>query len=257
MPYPLANSPRKIYHTLNPHPALSPVPEDANLQSIVDQEQNEELWRQLLVQGVLAVILPQEDLENGCLRALVAEIMSEMIVGQALSNKACEPWLLWEVITRVLEATNLPTRFGDTVSVGKSEEENRVSKGRLEHFGLLSASKTSEAGPPGASTASSRPALGLFWLGVQYLILAFTAARSLIVAVASSSSLPARSQTWPVTPPVGSESPGRRKQQYRHTVAPTAGEHERLADHKPSDRAGATHALAVRLLFTAALAFNK
>ena len=92
----LAHTSREIYHTLVPHPALTPVPRETDPSTILEQARNEESWRQLLVQGVLAVLLPTEDLENGCLRALVAEIFSDMILGNGVSGKACKPWLLWE-----------------------------------------------------------------------------------------------------------------------------------------------------------------
>lgn len=75
----LISDPRTIYHTLHPHPALSPVPTDMIPASVVEQRESESAWRQLLVHGVLALLLPTEDLENGCLRALVAEIFAEMI----------------------------------------------------------------------------------------------------------------------------------------------------------------------------------
>ena len=39
---------------------------------------------------------------------------------------------------------------------------------------------------------------GLFWAVVQYAFFAFTAARIIVLALASSPSLPSRSKTWPV-----------------------------------------------------------
>ncbi|RYZ32624.1 MAG: hypothetical protein EOP01_00570, partial [Propionibacteriaceae bacterium] len=70
----------------------NPVPTESVPSATVEQRENESAWRQLLVQGVLAVLLPTEDLENGCLRALVAEIFAEMILGNGISGKACESW---------------------------------------------------------------------------------------------------------------------------------------------------------------------
>jgi PXA domain len=179
------------------------VPTDADPESTVQQELNEEAWRQLLVQGVLAVILPTEELENGCLRALVAEIVSEMIIWGALSNKACDGWMLWEAITRVLELLG-PKQSESDVETVKSEG------GRLEQFGLLASSEnveTTTAGETGrtsqGSSALSLSSLSLsslsawFWLGVQYVFFALTAARAAILALASSPSLPSRSKTSP------------------------------------------------------------
>ena len=191
-PQTLAGSPREIYHSLSPHPALSPVPHDDDSSTLLEQARNEEVWRQLLVQGVLAVLLPTEDLENRCLRALVAEIFSEMILGNGLSQKACESWLLWDAITTIIEALQ-PRTLKD---VGKPT----VAVSRLEQFGLLSTSADDEGSQhsnlkhPGS--AASVSVSGLFWTVIQYIFLASTAVRVVIYAVATSLLLPSRSKTW-------------------------------------------------------------
>lgn len=81
-----------------PLPALSPVPKATAPSAIAEQAENEAAYRQLLVQGVLALLLPTEDLENDCLTSLVGQIFSELIIGNVVSNKLAEPWLLWEVL---------------------------------------------------------------------------------------------------------------------------------------------------------------
>ena len=196
-PPPLASTPRQIYHTLNPHPALSPVPCESEPDSMVEQERNEEVWRQLLVQGVLAVLLQTEDLENGCLRALVGEVLSEMIVRAALSERLCQSWMLWELITRVLEMTRPRNHVVESGS-------KAAGTSRLEQFGLMESEGPSHEASidhrPGsaASGAVSASISGLFWAVVQYAFFAFTAARIVVLALASSPSLPSRSKTWPV-----------------------------------------------------------
>lgn len=62
------------------------------------QLKNEAAYRQLLVQAVLTILLPTEDLENPCLTALVGQIFSELIIGNVIANKAVQPWLLFEAI---------------------------------------------------------------------------------------------------------------------------------------------------------------
>jgi hypothetical protein len=175
------------------------VPRDDDPSTILEQQLNEEAWRQLLVQGVLAVLLPTEDLENACLRALVAEIFSEMILGNVVSQKACEPWLLWDAITAVIQASQARPPTPETRNE-ETKPSPATAASRLEQFGLLSAD-SQENGADGfnlnrrrsnaASTAS-----GLFWMGVQYIFLASRAAWMLIQALATSSSLPSRSKAW-------------------------------------------------------------
>ncbi|EON63425.1 hypothetical protein W97_02652 [Coniosporium apollinis CBS 100218] len=189
----LASDPREVYHTLNPHPALSPVPYENDPSCMLEQGQNEAAWRQLLVQGVLAVLLPTEDLENGCLRALVAEVFSETILGNGISGKACEGWLIWEAITKVADV--LRPRIPVVEEVVESKLEPGLN--RLEKFGLLSSSnQTTEPAESYAIIAHEPTAITtLLWLVVQYTIFAVTAIRAVILAIATSSSLPARSMT--------------------------------------------------------------
>lgn len=195
----LVSDPRIVYHTLHPHPALSPVPSESVPSSIVEQRENESAWRQLLVQGVLAVLLPTEDLENGCLRALVAEIFAEMILGNGISGKACEGWLLWEGITRIAEVLHGGVKEEDSQSKGISSEQ---SLSRLERYGLLAPpaegqSGSKEAQVPNRRRHESAPMIisGVFWAVVQYAFLACTAIRVAIIGLATSSSLPPRSIT--------------------------------------------------------------
>ncbi|KAF7453229.1 PXA domain containing protein [Pyrenophora tritici-repentis] len=193
----LASDPRTIYHALHPHPALSPVPTDLVPSTVFEQRESESAWRQLLVHGVLALLLPTEDLENGCLRTLVAEIFAEMILGNGISGKACEGWVLWEGITRIGEVlqTDAPKEV-DSQSEDASTEQSLT---RLERYGLLPhegsdvrSKEQLDIGQPCHQTTTGYTS-GLFWTVVQYAFLAFTAARAVIFSLATSSSLPSRS----------------------------------------------------------------
>lgn len=126
-------SPRVIYHTLNPHPGLSPVPDPSDAQTITQQRDNELVYRQLLAQSALAVLLPTEDLENICLRTLVGDILADLILGNEVSGRACEGWFVWDTVTRLIAA--LKHRDTDEKI---SEETGSVQQSRLERFGLLS-----------------------------------------------------------------------------------------------------------------------
>ena len=95
---PVRAEPREIYHSLCPLPALSPVPRPEDPESVAAQAENEAAYRQLLVYSVLAILLPTEDLENGCLTTLVGQIFSELIIRNAVANRLSEPWLVWELL---------------------------------------------------------------------------------------------------------------------------------------------------------------
>ncbi|KAH7049226.1 PXA domain-containing protein [Macrophomina phaseolina] len=192
----LASGYRQIYHTLCPHPALTPVPSEADPATILEQRENEASWRQLLVQGVLAVLLPTEDLENACLRALVAEILSEMIIGGGVSNKVCEPWMLWEAVEKAVEVLR-PRVMDDEGAAPRGSEAGPKATSRLEQFGLLSAGSDEAIAAPRSDGWAGWWAIGdlssLFWTVCQYAFLAFTALRAIVAALAASPGLPERS----------------------------------------------------------------
>ncbi|TQS32233.1 hypothetical protein Golomagni_07458, partial [Golovinomyces magnicellulatus] len=95
---PVEMNPREAYHAMCPLPQLSPVPRDDMPSTKEEQLKNEAEYRQLLVQAILAILLPTEDLENPCLTSLVEQIFSELIIGNNIANKASQPWLLYECI---------------------------------------------------------------------------------------------------------------------------------------------------------------
>ncbi|KAH7328517.1 PXA domain-containing protein [Stachybotrys elegans] len=170
---PVQVDPREIYHSLCPLPPLSPVPRPGHSASAAEQEANEKDYRQLLVQGVLALLLPTEDLENPCLTSLVGQILSELIIGNVIANKASQPWLLFEAIC-------ILGRLGTTRKEKKSQDGAGPS-----------------AGPSSNPKVTTKPrpkwsVQGLFVSVIQFGILAFASIRFVIVALVMSSSVPSR-----------------------------------------------------------------
>jgi hypothetical protein len=151
-----------------------------------------------VVQGVLAVLLPTEDLENGCLRLLLAEIFADMILGGGISEKACEGWLLWEGITRIAEVLQAGPEQSD-----RSSKEMKAGQtlSRLEQYGLLSSSVEGGAEPAKGPSSAPQTRHGgwsssvaqAFWATVQLAFWALSALRAVAVTLATCSSLPRRS----------------------------------------------------------------
>ncbi|KAF2403636.1 hypothetical protein EJ06DRAFT_471751 [Trichodelitschia bisporula] len=196
-PHPLASTPRQIYHSLNTHPALSPVPLESDPWTVAEQQRNEEAWRQLLVQTVLAVLLPTEDLENACLRTLVTEILSEMIVGNALSGKVCEGWMLWDGITQLVLALQPGNPKDSPLASAASQQAKSAS--RLEQFGLVSTDANDDEAQrtqQGPRKWGLRMVSAIFWTSMQYLWWTCTALWIAVRALAASPSLPPRSRAW-------------------------------------------------------------
>lgn len=174
---PVEANPREIYHSLWPLPALSPVPKSEH-KSTQTQLANESAYRQLLVQGVLALLLPTEDLENECLTALVGQLFSELIIGNLIVNKLSEPWLIWEgliILTRVVRSRN-PMEASGPGSIAQK----------------VSLKADSGVAPP----TTSKPSLYIqraFWSVIQWGFLIVNSIRLVISTVMLSRALPPRS----------------------------------------------------------------
>ena len=132
----LSTSLRAIYHDLNPHPALASGSESNDNWGDDKQRSKEADYRQLLVQAALAVLLPTEDLENACLRALVADVTADAILGNSIGGKISENWYIWSGIAKAVGI--IQTKILSTEPITETEPETRS---RLEKFGLLSDKK--------------------------------------------------------------------------------------------------------------------
>ncbi|RPA99761.1 hypothetical protein L873DRAFT_1806276 [Choiromyces venosus 120613-1] len=86
---------REIFHNFQPHPALSSSPD------------SEKLYLKLVSSGILAVLLPTEDLESDCERSLVREVLSGMVLWNVV-DKLSEPHIIHEIIKNTLELLRAP-----------------------------------------------------------------------------------------------------------------------------------------------------
>ena len=188
---PYGASARQLYHSLNAHPAFDPIP-DSSAEASTQQAQNEAVYRQLLIRGTLAVLLPTEDLENICLRTLVSDVIADLILGQVVGTKACQPWFVWDAITKVVEAVKSRIKPKAT-----GEEMEHDTRSRLEKFGLLSAkSETLQSDSP---TPRQSKFAALFWRTLQYIYLSFLFLRFLITGLFETRST--RPQARAAAPP--------------------------------------------------------
>lgn len=159
---------RAVYHTLNPHPGLSPVPESSDPEPVVQQAENEAVYRQLLIHGALAVVLPTEELENACLRTMVGDVLADLLLGNEISGRICEGWFLWEAITKLLDILE---NENDREKSRNAEDD--VQQDRLKKFGLISTKKERE------EQMSQSPVYSWIWtflssLSIIYVVLRFT-----------------------------------------------------------------------------------
>jgi hypothetical protein len=223
---PYGTSPLQLYHALDPHPALSPVADPNSPEPSPEQVQNEAIYRQLLVQGALAVLLPTEDLENASLRTLVGDIVADLILGQAVAEKVCEGWFLHEAITKVVDI--IRARIEPKAS---GEELHQDTRSRLEQFGLLS-NKATEVPRYSSENRQSRPS-AMFWQAMQWIFMGSIFVRFVLVGMFQSRRLPARF----VHIPSNASSPIRTKTASGRSVA----SHPTPTDDDPSPRSVLTY----------------
>lgn len=62
------------------------------------------MYRQLLAQGALAVLLPTEELENDGLRTLVADLVADRLLGGVVGGLLSDSGFVWESIAAAAEA---------------------------------------------------------------------------------------------------------------------------------------------------------
>ncbi|KAI1169957.1 PXA domain-containing protein [Nemania sp. FL0916] len=177
---PLKPDAHQIYHSLWPLPALSPVPQPGDQASIQAQADNESAYRQLLVHGVLAVLLPTEDLENECLTSLVSQILSELVIGNLLANKLSEPWLVWELLI-------MTTRL-----VHKRKDSGEAGTPANDHTAVRDSNSTDPSASPSMAGKRSWSLQQALWSVVHWVFLGAGMIRLTISLGALSLSLPPR-----------------------------------------------------------------
>ena len=79
----------EIFRSYQPHPAFA------------NGAESERQYLQLLSNGLLAVLLPNEDLDSDCERSLLREILASLVFGSAL-DKLSEPFMIYEIITTLV-----------------------------------------------------------------------------------------------------------------------------------------------------------
>ncbi|RKU40911.1 hypothetical protein DL546_000063, partial [Coniochaeta pulveracea] len=205
---PVRTDPRGIYHSLWPLPALSPVPHSTTPSTIAEQAENEAAYRQLLVHGALALLLPTEDLENDCLTSLVGQIFSELIIGNAVANKLAEPWMLWEILIIVSNVIRRPTSNSSTRSTAGSSDENSQPTIPVRSFSIH----------------------GLFLRILHWCFLAANLVRILAMTMVSSRSIPPRTRYYNTTATGRSHGDKMTRQVATPQVTSPAGSFETQAD---------------------------
>lgn len=174
---------------MHPHPALSPVPLESEPALVFEQASNEAVWRQLLLQAALSQILPPEDVENPCLRVLVTDILSELIVGNAICGRISEAWFIWETTLKLIELAR------PSIDVKGRSTKPASMPSRLEQFGLLSDEKASDVSLSIETKAGPVDMVfAIFWHIIWYLNMLFLGIRASFVSFTMSDGLQARSR---------------------------------------------------------------
>ena len=119
----------------------------------------------------------------------MSDILSDLVLGQALAQKLCQPWFLHGTVSKVVEImTSRPVHPADDQKI--LQPDGRQS--RLEKFGLLSADTSVRESYSSDQHQSSLSAW--FWRLLQYAFIAYQSARFILVGLAHAHRLPQRSR---------------------------------------------------------------
>lgn len=176
----------QVYHTLRPHPALSPIVKSSTDEATAEEQaENDAAYRRLLAQGVLAVLLPNEDLQNPCLFAMVSEVFADMILGTFVAGRMCENVFIFDAIQNASETVQarLQTK---SWAVDSMMAPPKSPRSRLSKFGLVVEREQSSVRKDGFTIVQLGRAL------LQYVMLVVTGLRAMIAALAAATSLPRR-----------------------------------------------------------------
>ena len=136
------------------------------------------------------MLLPTEDLENACLRTLVADVIAESILGNAIGGKVSDGWFIWSSINKLVEVVKAKVHPKAT---GEAMKED--TRGRLERFGLLS-EKEEKMTETGSSRRANRSTFSSwFWMVLQYIYFTIVTIRFVIVGFFRAHSQPIRTSS--------------------------------------------------------------
>lgn len=172
-----------FYSTFRSHPALLPVPN--NNAATAEQACNDSLYRQLLADGMLALLLPYDDLRNPCLRSLIAEVLGDMILGGFVGSKLCDGIFVYDMITRVAQSS-ASRRKPWAIDHQPAAKENR-----LERLGLLTSSTTTTK----ESSTKKYDVSEAISMVLQYCMIFLNVVHVLLSKVMSTTTLPLRAST--------------------------------------------------------------
>lgn len=175
------NAFRDVYHTLRPHPALQPVPNLKQPHTIVQQQRNDSDYRRLLSEGVLAILLPIEDLQNPCLFSLVSEIVADLVLGSLLMSRICEGTFIYDCIARACDYARL--RRGTQAWI---RDRKVIPKDKLSAYGLLAQPES----PQPKRLSTKRRLADAFWAVSQSVYLFYVGSQIFFALLASTRSWP-------------------------------------------------------------------
>ena len=160
---------------------------DANL--ALEQAVNEAAYRQLLVRGLLAVLLPTEDLENECLTSLVSQIFADLLVGNVLANRVAEPWMMYEIVGLVAKIVR-EKMDDDEGSDNNNNNNNSKDPRQVARRKKRAAAKLLQRSKKqGWFAATAAP---VFWSVVKIGFALFASLRFLVTSISLSRALPMR-----------------------------------------------------------------
>ncbi|KAK9455885.1 PXA domain-containing protein [Dipodascopsis uninucleata] len=124
--YAAGRSFEEIFHALQPHPALR-LSQVKLAEQGITEEDVERKYLSVLSKGILAVLLPSEDLGSATERTLLRSLLADVVLWKVI-DKLSEPFMLHEIISKVIEKSIANDGQGQMkdFDINKSDPQNEA-----------------------------------------------------------------------------------------------------------------------------------
>ena len=171
-----------LYHSLRPHPALSKL--SARTHNVENSQDPDPEYRHLLATGILALLLPDEDVRNPCLLALVSDVLADLVLGEVFAKRISNPAFIYEGMCKVAQLVT-----SRLVLRPWMVESSDTRQSRLQGFGLLSSTHIEVEHQQDTGTKAIGMTLQIIG---RFILIALLGLHNLVLSLVAASSLPSR-----------------------------------------------------------------
>ena len=134
---------------------------------------------------MLAILLPDEDIQDPCLFSLVSDVLADLVLGELVVKRASDPGFIYDMVVKI--GVLVQAKLGVKSWIFQRAERPKT---KLTEFGLLSSA------PPGDAKLRHNGYVAGLWSALssigRFILLAILSVRDLVITLLRASSLPHR-----------------------------------------------------------------